>query len=298
MAWNKPNATHPQPTKKDDGAKRSLLRGSFAGIIVVSVAAVVALVLLSDGDEKPKASGRRSSSTINESKPAGPKKESKSDRVKRISAELKDQVREYIKKPIGTNELHFVHKKMDKNDPDRALKTQVARDVGELLAIRPGERVPSCLPFGFMIEETSLEMASADGAKVIEMDGGNKRFLESLKKWKVTIKDSDTEDRVAQKMQLVDAQLELLQGIDEGTTVNDALRAAYDFRVKAYEKRQDLIRTISELHKDDPDVETTRELVRRANTSLADDGIIPIHMENVIRGYYEDEQTGGKDEVQ
>ena len=68
MGWNKPSvASTPSPTPKK---KPTALRGAVAGFIVVAVAAVVAFVLLSGGDAKPKAKAGKKPAAIKEVKPA------------------------------------------------------------------------------------------------------------------------------------------------------------------------------------------------------------------------------------
>ena len=68
MGWNKPSvASTPLPTPKK---KPTALRGAVAGFIVVSVAALVAFVMLSGGDAKPKSESSKKPAAIKEVKPA------------------------------------------------------------------------------------------------------------------------------------------------------------------------------------------------------------------------------------
>lgn len=212
---------------------------------------------------------------------ASKSEETYNDKVKRIRNEMNDQVKEFVKKS-PTNKIEWVVAPLDPDDPDNALRTSIARDIGTLLSVRPGETIPPCIPFSFMFEDDAIAAAAARGESVLTVDGGNKKFLEDLRKWKVTIKEGDSEARVKAKNELVDAQLELLKGIDEGVSVNDSIRAAYQYRVEAARRRTALMDSIREIHKEDPDVGVTRGLIEKVNEQLNEEGIIPIEEESVI----------------
>ena len=201
---------------------------------------------------------------------------------------INEKAKEFIEKPL-TNALHFVGEiPLDPDDPDNALRTQTARDIATLLAIQPGEDVPGCIPMGFMFEDDAIETARLEGQTVIESDGGNKQFLNDLKKWKVTVKETDGDHVAAHKSKLVDAQLELLDGIKDGITVNDAIRAAYEFRVRAAEARRSMVDMITELRGEqgeDARDEDTLALIRKCNEKLAKEGIVEIDPAEIIEDY-------------
>lgn len=282
--WNRPSAAS-QPSVGGRGKSPAALKGALAGLLVAGLGLGAYLLFVSSPaptrDADKKARGK-----IRETKPAAaataPKaEESHKDKVLRIRNEMNEQVKEFVKHS-PTNKIEWVVPPLDPNDPDNALRTSIARDIGTLLSIRPGEEIPPCIPFAFMFEDDAINAAAAQGEVVVTVDGGNKRFLEDLKKWKVTIKEGDSEARVQAKNDLVDAQLELLKGIDDGISVNDSIRAAYQYRMEAAKTRKDLMNSIKEMHKEDPDVETTRALIKKANAQLEAEGIIPIHEEAVI----------------
>ena len=142
----------------------------------------------------------------------------------------------------------------------------------------------------YCVMKKAVKAAADSGARLVVSDGGNKRFQEELAKWKITIKDTDSEQRAAKKQELLESQLELLNGIDEGISVNDSIRAAYEFRKRAYEVRTGLMNAISELHAEDPNVAITKELVKKANEKLAADGIKQISCADVMPDYEEEEK--------
>lgn len=282
--WNRPSAAS-QSSAAGRGKAPAALKGALAGLLVAGLGLGAYFLFVSNPkpvrNAEPDTKGK-----IREGKPAAsaaaPKaEESHKDKVLRIRKEMNEQVKEFVKHS-PTNKIEWVVPPLDPNDPDNALRTSIARDIGTLLSIRPGEEIPPCIPFSFMFEDDAINAAAARGDAVVTVDGGNKRFLEDLKKWKVTIKEGDSEARIQAKNDLVDAQLELLKGIDEGVSVNDSIRAAYQYRIEAAKTRKDLMNAIKEMHKEDPDVETTRALVKKANEQLVAEGIIPIHEEAVI----------------
>lgn len=209
-------------------------------------------------------------------------KEPHTAKVVRIRREFNATVKDYIKKTPGTNKIEWVTAPLDPDDPDNALRTAIAKDIGSLLSIVPGERIPPIIPFSFMFEDDAIESAASRGESVVSFDGGNRRFLEELKKWKVTIKDGDSEARVAAKKELIDVQLELLKNIDEGISVNDSIRAAYEFRIKAAEVRSDMIAGLKEVHASDPDIAVTKEMIATANKQLEEEGILLIQEEDIF----------------
>ena len=284
--WNRPASNQPETGK--GGKAPSKWRGIAAGLAIAVPGLALCLFLFSGGDARQGAASTRGRGRIRDARPASAAKsaatsadETRKERVRRVQAEFNEQVKEYIKKS-PTNNIQWVVAPLDPDDPDNALRTTIARDIGTLLSIPPGEEIPPCIPFGFMFEDDAIAAAAARGEAVVTTDGGNKRFLDDLKKWKVTIKKGDNEARIQAKNDLVDAQLELLKGIDDGMSVNDSIRAAYQYRVKAAQTRKSMIESIREIHNEDHDVAITRELIKAANKNLAEEGIIPIHEGSVI----------------
>lgn len=271
---------------KPGGKGPGLANGLIAGLLVAGLAVAAYFLFVSTPNPNRKAE-RQASSKIQTAQTTqgkialAPTEETHKEKVLRIRREMNEQVRPFISKS-PTNKVNWVVAPLDPDDPDNALRTSIARDIGTLLSIPPGEEIPPCIPFNFMFEDDAIEAAAARGEKVVTTDGGNRQFLDELKKWKVTIKQGDSDARVAAKNQLIDAQLELLKGIDEGTSVNDAIRAAYQFRVEAAKTRKNLMKSIRDLHSEDHDVETTRALVKKVNEQLEAEGIIPIREESII----------------
>jgi uncharacterized membrane protein len=93
------------------------------------------------------------------------------------------------------------------------------------------------------------------------------------------------------KSKLIEAQTELLAGMNEGISVNDSIRAAYEFRKRAYEIRSSIINTLSELVADNSNQGEMISQIKEINTQLAEEGIKQIAISEVIPDYEgEDEQ--------
>ena len=205
-----------------------------------------------------------------------------------IAQEYNDRVKEFIKKKSGTNKVHWIVPPLDPNDPDNALRTRVAQELGSLLSIEPGEAMPP-FPYSFMIEDDAKE-AAANGVDVGEIDNGNKLFVESLKKWKIVAKETDDDKRIEHKSKILEAQAELLAGIDEGMSVNDSIRAAYEFRKRAYEMRSTIIKTLSEFAEGEESHEDTIKSIKEMNARLEEEGIKKINISEVIPDYEDEEE--------
>lgn len=251
----------------------------IAAVILTIVCCVLWVLILRKNDDKK--NDLKQEDVINVGTPIS-QVEPHTAKVVRIRREFNTTVKDYIKKTPGTNKIEWVIAPLDPDDPDNALRTAIAKDIGSLLSIVPGERIPPIIPFSFMFEDDAIESAVSRGESVVSFDGGNRRFLEELKKWKVTIKDGDSEARVAAKKGLIDVQLELLKNIDEGISVNDSIRAAYEFRIKAAEVRSDMIAGLKEVHASDPDIAVTKEMIATANKQLEEEGILLIQEEDIF----------------
>ena len=216
-----------------------------------------------------------------------PKVETRAEKIGKVKVELNEMVRAFIKKADTNHVVKIGPAPLDPDDPDNALLTQTMTEVAMLVGIVPGEPMPP-VPFTFMLEDEELKQAEKDGKRVVSLDGGNKRFQEELAQWKITIKDTDSDSRAAKKQELLQSQLDLLNGIDDGISVNDSIRAAYEFRQQAYKTRQGLMSALSEIHEVDPDVEITKGLIDKANEKLTGEGIKTISYEEVIPDYEEE----------
>ena len=294
MAWNGSNGNSAVQQKKERLPRRpSFVRGMLVGLAAVSFVALCIWIYNVRTPVRETIKSNRKPASIGEIKPTvrhDDVDDVRAEKVRKVKSEINEVVREYIKKS-PTNRVAYAASKHDPNDPDNILRTQVAKEVDILLRIRPGDRIPKQLFFSFMSDDVALSHARAKGDTLITLDGGNEAFLDSIKKWKVTIKDDDDDDCVARKQRLVDAQLELIKGIDEGLTVNDSIRAAYQYRVRAFEAREEMIKMLSELHRQEgSNNEDTIAMIKKANENLAAEGIKEIYPEDVIDDYEEVEK--------
>lgn len=205
--------------------------------------------------------------------------------AKDIAAEFSEQAKNFIKKAT-TNETQWIVPPLDPNDPDNALRTRVCQELGSLLSIEPGEPMPP-FPYSFMLEDDMHE-AKARGEDVGEIDNGNKTFLESLAKFKIVAKETDDKHRIEHKEKLVAAQVELLDSIDKGLSVNDTIRAAYEFRKRAYEMRTELSNVLRENASEETDIDSFKKQLEMVNSKLEEEGIKTIPIEEILPDYEED----------
>lgn len=206
-----------------------------------------------------------------------PRKSATAKTAKEIAAEFNDQVRSFVK--AKTNNIVWIVPPTDPDDPDNALRTRVSQELGSLLSIEPGEAMPP-FPYSFLLED-DMRKAAASGEEVGEIDNGNKTFLEGLKKFRIVAKEGDDERRLNHKAALLAAQDELLRGMDEGLSVNDSIRAAYEFRKHAYELRSEAIKTMTEFIEAGEDVEETISVLKQMNAKFAEEGIKAILPEEI-----------------
>ena len=292
MAWNRPNDESAVKRSSERFSKRGSpralwFRGAIAAVIVVGGAAV--WLWLSDaGSREGARDGRdarrpRAKAVATGETPIAPETPVAPEKIEQVKRELNEQVKEFVKKPTGTNNVTWIVKPLDPDDPDRALYVRVTQELATLLAVEPGERMPP-FPFKFLADDDLKENGIAGNG-----DNGNKAFLDSLEKFKIQAKESDDENRLAYKERLIEAQGELLAGIDKGISVDDAIRAAYDFRQRAYEMRSTIVKTLTELHDKDGDTEGTVRQIKDLNNKLAEEGIKKISVDEVIEDYEEKE---------
>lgn len=282
MAWNRPSEKkEPSPDQRRQGFRFTVL-----GAVVLVVVAVAAWFFFSGGDPTPAGeTAQKAHRTIKAQAHAQKEKEAPTPeeaRVRKIRKEINEKAANFVTERM-TNIVEILGEKpLDPDDPDNALRTRFAQDVATILAIQPGEAIPEILVFSFMFEDDARVAAEAEGREY-SGDGGNKDFLESLKKWKVTMKETDGETLAATKENLVKSQLELLDGMKEGLSPNDSIRAAYEYRVKAAQFRHELIDMLKEIHtKENNDVAATRGLIAEANKILDEKGFMHINEESVL----------------
>lgn len=290
MSWNGSGQRgNSAPIQPKAAKKPSPIRGLVAGGLVC-VLAVGAHFVFFAGSERPQAEKvEEDRGRIKEVTPAAAKKQEgvkpSGKSAAAVAKTFNEQVKEFIKKSPGTNNIHWIVPPLAPDDPDRALHTRVTQELGSLLSVEPGEQMPP-FPYSFLVEDDM----KARGEDTRGIDNGNKGFLESLKKLKIQAKETDDEHRLAHKQKLIEAQSELLAGIDEGISVNDSIRAAYEFRKRAYEMRSTIINTLSELHQKDGNDEDTIRQVKDMNNRLAEEGIKTISIGEVIPDYEEPEE--------
>ena len=292
----------PAPPRRPASASRtasrpSLVKGLAAGLIAAAIVALAVWFMFS-GTRSPKHgnSTKRSAKIADVSSPSSAETATRAGSAKsarEIAAEYGEKAREFIKKAV-TNEIQWIVPPLDPNDPDNALRTRVCQELGSLLSIEPGEPMPP-FPYSFMLEDDMRE-AQARGEDVGEIDNGNKSFLDSLAKFKIVAKETDDDHRLEHKEKLIAAQSELLEALDDGLSVNDSIRAAYEFRKRAYEMRTELSSLLQEIASEETtDIHIFKEQLEMANAKLKEEGIKTIPIEEILPDYEEEageEQPG------
>jgi len=283
--------------------KPAWVKGALAGLVVVLAAAAAWFFLLQPAPKpakpQPKKVEKGNSSKIKGTKGDSEEKIDtnevrKPKTASQISKEFNGAVKDFIKKP-STNRVDLIGaRELDPDDPDNALRTQTMTEIASLISIEPGEPMPP-VPYSFMMEDDEIKAAQEEGRPKEKGINGNDRFFDELKKWKITIKETDDLKRTERKQALLQAQLDLVSGIDEGLSVNDTIRAAYEFRKRAFEARNEMISLLTELHgKEGGDVSITKSMIKEANQKLAAEGIKAIMTEEVIADY--DPEAEGQEE--
>ena len=267
----------------------SLVRGLAAGAIAVVIAALSAWFVFSNrspslhGDSTKRPAKITDVASISSAGAAVVHAAGSAKSAKEIAAEYGEKAREFIKKAV-TNETQWIVPPLDPNDPDNALRTRVCQELGSLLSIEPGEPMPP-FPYSFLLEDDMRE-AEARGEDVGEIDNGNKNFLDSIAKFKIVAKETDDDHRLEHKEKLIAAQGELLEALDDGLSVNDSIRAAYEFRKRAYEMRTELSSLLQEIASEEAtDIHMFKEQLEMANAKLKEEGIKTIPIEEILPDY-------------
>ena len=273
-------------------SRPSLVRGFAAGLIVVAIAAPVIWSMFSGprpskyGDSTKRRAKISDVSSTSSAVAAGASVADSAKSAKEIAAEYGEKAREFIKKAV-TNDTQWIVPPLDPNDPDNALRTRVCQELGSLLSIEPGEPMPP-FPYSFLLEDDMRE-AEARGEDVGEIDNGNKNFLDSIAKFKIVAKETDDDHRLEHKEKLIAAQSELLEALDDGLSVNDSIRAAYEFRKRAYEMRTELSSLLQEIASEETtDIHMFKEQLEMANAKLKEEGIKTIPIEEILPDYEEE----------
>lgn len=280
--------------KSSISRKPSYFKGLVAGTAVVALSVVAWLMLTPEGSEdnadkvrKPRKIASAEPAPV-APQPRAEERKSKPATAASVAREYNEQIKEFVRKS-PTNNVTWIVAPLDPNDPDNALRTRVTQELGSLLSVEPGEPMPP-FPYSFLMED-DMKDAAARGEDVGEIDNGNKAFLESLQKWRITAKETDNEHRLNRKEMLVQAQQELLDGLNDGISVNDSIRAAYEFRKRAYEFRSTIVSTLTEMAAEGEPPETTVKMLRDVNKQLSNEGIKTIPIDEILPDYEEaDEQ--------
>ncbi len=278
MAWNGSDGVKaPQIEKKAPNG----IKGVIAGVVIV-VAALVAFfgvrTLKSDAPER-----EAKKANIPDVQPVkigheAPIPEAKAKTAADVARGYSEQAKDFITK-TPTNEITWLVKPIDPNDPDYALHSQVAMEIRTLLAVEPGDPMPP-VPFSFMAEDDARK-ALARGEKGVVVNDGSKDFANLINDHPIVEKEGDDESAVNRKLEFLQVQEELLGGLKDGLSVNDSIRAAYEFRVRAHEMRTQIATTLREIVDEGEPSDITRKVLDDANRKLETEGIKTISAEEI-----------------
>ena len=169
---------------------------------------------------------------------------------------------------------------IDPNDPDLPLITGVNQELGSLMSTELGDPVPP-FPYSFHVEEVNDQ---------------NDQFLKSLKH-AVKLRESDSPERVETKQKLLQARLDLLDAMDQGMTVRDAIKAAYIQRVRAYEARCAYIEDLRDWAQENPNADEFKRGMEETNKRLSEKGIKKITLDDLgVEGLYEADGASQQEE--
>ena len=73
----------------------------------------------------------------------------------------------------------------------------------------------------------------------------------------------------------------MLKGIDGGLSVNDTIRAAYEFRQRAYKLREEAIKTMIGFLESGDSIEDTVSVLNQMNNKFSEEGIKAILPEEI-----------------
>ena len=297
MAWNGSNNIGTVPIKSTGTvptSSKTLNKVLLAMAVMVAIATCAYFLLCASGrtvtkatrksdgckiaDVEPTKSNPRHKRTDAEAPSVGHRQTLGSTKTaKEVAAEFNEHVRGFIK--VSTNNISWIAPPEDPSDPDNALRQRVIQELGSLLSIEPGDPVPP-FPYSFLLED-DMRRAAAAGETIGEIDNGNRAFLEGLKKFRIVAKDGDDERRLSHKEALLNAQEDLLKGIDGGLSVNDTIRAAYEFRQRAYKLREEAIKTMIGFLESGDSIEDTVSVLNQMNNKFAEEGIKAILPEEI-----------------
>ena len=153
---------------------------------------------------------------------------------------------------------------LNPNDPDLPVKTGVYQEIGSLMSGELGDPVAP-FPYSFQVDDANDQ---------------NDQFLASLKH-KVELKDDDTVTAAERKRKTLQARLDLLDAIDAGLTVKDALKEAYMQRVRAYEARQAYVADLKAYADENPAASDFNKVLEDVNAKLGERGIKKIRPEDL-----------------
>ncbi len=277
----------PTVSRRRDGSKKDNTRKPFAVLfcLLVAIAAIAAIALWyatrdDDADISAIPSTPRKTTTVTNApslpaipaaisavpanaKPTPGKHDHRSDILPPPAVVHADKISisNYIATHYTTNSAV---RPIDPNDPDLPLITGVNQELGSLMSSELGDPVPP-FPYSFQVESPNDQ---------------NDEFLKSLKH-NVVLRESDSATRVEGKQKLLQARLDLLDAMEQGISVKDAIKEAYIQRVRAYEARQAYISDLKNYAAENPETKDFNDTLDAVNAKLQEKGIKPITREHL-----------------
>ena len=257
----------------------SMWKGIAAGIFVVA-ALSVALYFVYGGKESGAGTVKAKEPKKFEKPNTGVSKAAKSVRKEKDSTETPsggaitneaqgsqfDKVSQAeTSKPFYSS--NCVTRPLDPNDPNAHLAQGVNQEIGALLSNQLGEE-PAPFPYSFMAEGDDKEQ--------------DDDFLKNFKK-KIVFDKNDSDAEREHKAAMLQSRLDLLDALNEGKSVNQTIKEAYQYRMHCFECRNalcsDLTSWVKEYNPTEKEFET---MFKKYNDKLGESGIKPLEREEVL----------------
>ena len=273
MAWNKPS-TENQQQKQPSAKAPSVMKGLFAGLVVVVLGAIC-VWMFSDGGEKA-ASTRKERGRIKDVRPAAAREADAASRTNAASLAsvsnapsakpmTPEEKRQWDREhPAFTNKLS----RWNTSRANRIFENSVDRRLGALLDLRPGE----------MLVGDSELLFRPDFAK---------QFLKSIETPIIVTKDDSPED-AALKRAVIETKKELKDHLDAGDDIRALMiKTRKDMQNLAL-YRKDLENEVKKIAADRAMTEDeVNVILKKANTMLEERGAEPISMPRFVTQRFE-----------
>lgn len=238
----------------------SVLRGAFAGVVLVALAVVVWLFVSSDTEESV-APSKKANGEINEYAPSKAGSGAVTNGIVGSSSELvaaggNGSSEEDVAGTAKTNNVEDIGIEVCKKV--KALQITAVDQLVNMVMTSPTDVPPPPLPLTAGMEDSLREMLKRE----------------------ITIKPDDEPDIVAMKKRMIENRGKVLALLDEGYTISDVLAKEHQMMTDAANLRRDAMKAMKEFE-DEGDEESAKLYMEKANEKLQSLGVDPIYGSSV-----------------